>query len=40
MAKYERLTVLDEMFLHLENNTSHMHVGAAIIFEGPPPRPG
>jgi len=37
MAKYERLTVLDEMFLHLENHTSHMHVGATIIFEGPPP---
>jgi diacylglycerol O-acyltransferase len=37
MAKYKRLTVLDEMFLHLENNSSHMHVGAAIIFEGPPP---
>jgi len=37
MTKYERLSVLDEMFLHLENHTSHMHVGAAIIFEGPPP---
>ena len=37
MARYERLTVLDEMFLHLENQSSHMHVGAAIIFEGPAP---
>ena len=37
MSRYERLTVLDEMFLHLENHNTHMHVGAAIIFEGPPP---
>ncbi len=37
MASYERLSVLDEMFLHLENQTSHMHVGAVIKFEGPPP---
>ena len=37
MATHERLSVLDEMFLHLENHSSHMHVGAAIIFEGPPP---
>ena len=37
MAKHERLSVLDEMFLHLENHSSHMHVGAAIIFDGPPP---
>ena len=37
MAKPERLSVLDEMFLHLESPTTHMHVGAAIVFEGPPP---
>ena len=37
MARYERLTVLDELFLHLEGPDTHMHVGAAVIFEGPPP---
>ena len=37
MTKYERLTVLDEMFLHLEGPDTHMHVGGAIVFEGPPP---
>ena len=37
MASSERLTVLDEMFLHLEGPDSHMHVGGIAIFEGPPP---
>ena len=37
MADYERLSVLDEMFLHLEGPDTHMHVGGAAIFEGPPP---
>ena len=37
MAKPERLTVLDEMFLHLEGPDTHMHVGGAAIFEGPAP---
>ncbi|MDQ3940275.1 MAG: wax ester/triacylglycerol synthase family O-acyltransferase, partial [Actinomycetota bacterium] len=37
MARYKRLSVLDEMFLHLEGPNTHMHVGAAITFEGPPP---
>lgn len=37
MSRYERLTVLDEMFLHLEGPDSHMHVGGVCIFEGPPP---
>jgi WS/DGAT/MGAT family acyltransferase len=37
MSTYQRLTVLDEMFLHLEGQNTHMHVGAAILFEGPPP---
>ncbi len=32
----ERLSVLDEMFLHLEGPDTHMHVGAVAIFEGPP----
>lgn len=37
MSRYERLTVLDELFLHLEGPNAHMHVGGAAIFEGPPP---
>ncbi|MGH2736335.1 MAG: wax ester/triacylglycerol synthase family O-acyltransferase, partial [Actinomycetota bacterium] len=34
---YERLTVLDEMFLQLEGPNTHMHVGGIAIFEGEPP---
>jgi diacylglycerol O-acyltransferase / wax synthase len=37
MSRYERLSVLDEMFLHLEGPDTHMHVGGVAIFEGPPP---
>jgi len=37
MARYERLTVLDELFLHLEGPDTHMHVGGVAIFEGPAP---
>lgn len=37
MARHERLTVLDELFLHLEGPNTHMHVGSLAIFEGPPP---
>src|SRR5918999_5575283 len=37
MSRYKRLGVLDEMFLHLEGHNTHMHVGGAAIFEGPPP---
>lgn len=37
MSKYERLTVLDEMWLHLEGPDTHMHVGAVVVFEGPVP---
>ena len=33
----DRLTGLDTSFLHLENASSHMHVGSVMIFEGPPP---
>src|SRR5688572_31076341 len=32
----ERLTPLDTSFLHLEDGASHMHVAAAMVFEGPP----
>jgi diacylglycerol O-acyltransferase len=37
MPRFERLTVLDEMFLHLEGPDTHMHVGGVAVFEGPPP---
>ena len=37
MSRFERLTVLDELFLHLEGPDTHMHVGGIAIFEGPPP---
>jgi WS/DGAT/MGAT family acyltransferase len=37
MSRLERLSVLDELFLHLEGPDTHMHVGGAAIFEGPPP---
>ena len=33
----DRLSPLDASFLHLEDASSHMHVAAALIFEGPPP---
>lgn len=33
----EHLSVLDELFLHLEGPNTHMHVGGAAVFEGPPP---
>ncbi|HVF53089.1 MAG TPA: wax ester/triacylglycerol synthase family O-acyltransferase [Actinomycetota bacterium] len=37
MTHPQRLAVLDELFLHLEGPNTHMHVGGAAIFEGPPP---
>jgi diacylglycerol O-acyltransferase / wax synthase len=33
----DRLTAVDASFLHQEGHASHMHVGAVMIFEGPPP---
>jgi diacylglycerol O-acyltransferase / wax synthase len=33
----DRLTAIDASFLHQESPTSHMHVGALAICEGPPP---
>ncbi len=33
----DRLTAVDASFLHQEDATSHMHIGAITIFEGPPP---
>jgi WS/DGAT/MGAT family acyltransferase len=34
----DRLTAVDASFLTNERSSSHMHVGAILIFEGPPPR--
>ncbi|HYJ22105.1 MAG TPA: wax ester/triacylglycerol synthase domain-containing protein, partial [Solirubrobacterales bacterium] len=34
----DRLTAVDASFLTNESSTSHMHVGAILIFEGPPPK--
>src|ERR671914_554644 len=33
----DRLSAIDASFLHQEKQSSHMHVGALVIFEGPPP---
>jgi diacylglycerol O-acyltransferase / wax synthase len=33
----DRLTAVDASFLSNETSSSHMHVGAILIFEGPPP---
>src|SRR5918999_5125325 len=33
----DRLTAVDASFLAQERQASHMHVGAVMIFEGPPP---
>ena len=33
----DRLSVVDNSFLAQEKETSHMHVGGLMIFEGPPP---
>ncbi|HYH57923.1 MAG TPA: wax ester/triacylglycerol synthase family O-acyltransferase [Thermoleophilaceae bacterium] len=36
-AHRDRLSSVDASFLHQEGRSSHMHVGAVMIFEGPPP---
>src|SRR3954464_13113649 len=33
----DRLTAVDASFLAQEHENAHMHVGAVLIFEGPPP---
>jgi WS/DGAT/MGAT family acyltransferase len=33
----DRLTSTDASFLHQERQASHMHIGAVLLFEGPPP---
>ena len=35
----DRLTSIDASFLAQEREGSHMHIGAVMIFEGPPPSP-
>ncbi len=34
----DRLTAVDASFLSNESDSTHMHIGAVLIFEGPPPR--
>jgi WS/DGAT/MGAT family acyltransferase len=34
----DRLTSIDASFLHQEGPASHMHIGALLLFEGPPPQ--
>jgi len=34
---FDRLSAVDAAFLHQEGPTSHMHIGAVMLFEGPPP---
>src|SRR5215212_6330916 len=36
-AHKDRLTAVDASFLAQERQSSHMHVGAVVLFEGPPP---
>jgi WS/DGAT/MGAT family acyltransferase len=36
-AHKDRLSSVDASFLHQERQASHMHVGALVVFEGPPP---
>lgn len=36
-AHMDRLTAIDASFLTNESDSSHMHIGAVLIFEGPPP---
>jgi diacylglycerol O-acyltransferase / wax synthase len=36
----DRLTSTDASFLHQEGSASHMHIGAVLIFDGPPPEFG
>ena len=33
----DRLSAIDASFLHQEKESSHMHVGALVMFDGPPP---
>jgi WS/DGAT/MGAT family acyltransferase len=35
----DRLSAVDASFLHEERQASHMHVGAVVLLDGPPPTP-
>src|SRR5947209_1416110 len=37
VANRDRLTGLDSSFLHLERDSTHMHVAGCMVFEGPAP---
>ena len=37
VSHLDRLSATDASFLSQENETAHMHIGAVLIFEGPPP---
>jgi len=37
-GQLERLTAVDASFLTNETSASHMHIGAILVFEGPPPK--
>ena len=36
----QTMSGLDSLFLHVENDVSHMHLGAVALFEGPAPAAG
>jgi len=36
----QTMSGLDSLFLHFENDVSHMHLGAVALFEGPAPAAG
>ena len=36
----QRMRDLDWLFLGVENDVSHMHLGAVAVFDGPAPRYG
>ena len=36
----QTMSALDSLFLHFENDVSHMHLGAVALFEGPAPAAG
>ena len=36
----QMMSALDSLFLHVENEVSHMHLGAVAVFEGPAPAAG
>ena len=36
----QSMSTLDSLFLHVENEVSHMHLGAVALFDGPAPSEG